>query len=414
MAKGDILIVGKGSREYAFVWKLRQSKHVKQIYVAPGNAGTSDIAKNITIENIDDLCRFALEKEIELTIVGPEIPLKLAIVDVFRKNGLDIFGPTAAAAMIETSKLYAKRLMVQKNIPTASFSAFDSYQKAYAHVHQREYPLVVKADGLAGGKGAYVCKDTDAAIDALNDLMVNRIHGTAGDKIIIEDFLQGKEISIHALCHNTASVSLLTARDTKTLKGKNTGGMGAFAPVPRFTILDMLHVEQTIVKPVLNVLNRRKTPFTGCLYPGLVLTANGPYVLEFNARFGDPETQVLMALMESDLFLLIQAWTRKESIRPIFKKNQHAVCVVLCSKEYPLSINNPVPIYGIEEAEQLSDVMIFHGATKLINGQLYTNGGRILSIVAIGESIEIARIRVYQACDHIQFHGKQYRSDIAE
>jgi len=420
VAKGDVLVVGNGSREHAFAWKLRQSEYVKHIYVTSANAGIHGIGENMPINPGDtqSLCRFALEKGIDLTVVGPEMPLKLGIVDLFHQHKLTIFGPTEAAARIETSKLYAKKLMMAENIPTAHFRAFVSHETAYAHIHERRHPLVIKADGLASGKGSYVCRDINDTEAALKELMIDRIHGEAGDVVIIEDFLEGKEISIHTLCHGTITASFLTVRDAKTLKemdiGPNTGGMGTFSPVPRFTGHDLLHVEQTIVKPVLKALIKRGTPYTGCLYPGLMLTQNGPYVVEFNARFGDPETQPLMALMKGDLFLLLKEWARGKATEPVFHDNMHAVCVVLCSKEYPSSTNNPVPIYGITDAEALSDdITVFHGATKLIKSQLHTNGGRVLSVTATGKTLEQARLLAYQACEFIYFKGKQYRTDIA-
>jgi len=249
--------------------------------------------------------------------------------------------------------------------------------------------------------------------------MIKRIHSDAGNIVIIEDFLQGEEISIHALCNEFSIVPLIEARDAKTLKdgnkGSNTGGMGAYSPVPCFTHSDMFHVEQTIIQPLLDALRGRGTVFIGCLYPGLMLTPNGPSVVEFNARFGDPETQVLMALMKNDFFLLLKACINKEPIVPEFSQNKHAVCIVLCSKEYPSSINNPVPIYGVDAAARLSDdVIIFHGATKLVNGQLYTDGGRVLSITAVAESREQARHLAYSICNQIHFKGKQFRRDIAK
>jgi len=421
MSQGDVLIVGNGSREHALACKLRQSEHVKRIYVASGNSGILGIGDTMPInpQDIASLCRFSLEKGIDLTVVGTETPLKLGIVDLFHRHNLTIFGPTSAAAQIESSKLYAKRIMLEEGIPTAYFKTFVSHETAHAHIHERNYPLVIKADGLASGKGSYVCKDINDAKVALRELMLDRIHGEAANLVIIEDFLEGEELSTHYLCYGLSATPLLTARDAKTLKeggiGPNTGGMGTFSPVPCFTDHNLFNVEQTIVKPLLMNLVKRGTPYTGCLYPGLMLTKNGPYVVEFNARFGDPETQPLMVLLESDLFLLLKSWACGEGIKPIFKQNMHAVCVVLCSKEYPSSINNPVPIYGIADAESLSDdINVFHGATKRIGTRLHTNGGRILSVTAKAKSIKEARLLAYHACEYIQFEGKQYRNDIAQ
>ena len=419
MAIGDVLVVGNGGREHAIIWKLAQSPHVKKIYTAPGNEGTKENAENIPIKvhDISALCQFALEKDIDLTIVSPELPLELGIADLFHQHNLDIFGPTAVAARVETSKLYAKNLMFQKGILTASFRAFRNYPWALRYVYEKQYPLVIKADGLAGGKASYVCKSVDQAKTALSELMLERIHGKAGDVVIIEDFLEGEEISIHALCNGQNSASLITARDAKRLedgdKGPNTGGMGAYAPVSRFTNEQLFHVEQSIINPVLHALVKRETPFMGCLYPGLMIVNDVPYVLEFNARFGDPETQVLMMLIQSDLFLLLKSWIHNEPVLPVFMDNIYAVCVVICSKEYPLPINNPVPIHGIKRAHRLSDdIMIFHAATTSIGGMLHTNGGRVLGVTAKGATLDVARDLAYQACDLIDLDG-QYRKDIA-
>jgi len=422
MATGDVLVVGSGGREHAFVWKLKKSPFVRKIYVAPGNVGTGYIAENVPIRSTDtaNLLRFALKKDIDLTIVGPELPLKLGIVDLFRLSGLCIFGPTALASRIETSKAFAKDLMAYCGIPTAPFRIFTSYQDARKHIYEREFPLVIKANDLAGGKGAYVCKDIKQAEIALKEMMIDRIYGEAGDVVIIEDCLRGHEVSIHALCSENTRHTLVPAQDHKTLKdddeGPNTGGMGVYAPVPMFTNNDLFHVEQVIIDPILKALKKRGTPFTGCLYPGLMITANGPKVLEFNARFGDPETQSLMALLANDLFLILRSYARGTSeIEPIFMKNKHAVCVVLCSKEYPSSNHKPVPIYGLGKAQGLSDdITIFHGATKLINGQLYTDGGRVLSITGVEDSIKKATDLTYRACEYIRFKDKQNRTDIAK
>ena len=424
MAIGDVLVIGNGAREHALIWKLRQSPSVRTIYAAPGNSGTAEIAKNIPhIEHtsLPYLLHFAHEKEIDLTVVGPEVSLKQGIVDLFRPNRLNIFGPTLLAAKIETSKAFAKALMRHAGIPTAPFKICRSYQEAYEHIHERGFPLVVKADGLAAGKGVSVCREITEARQAIKEMMIDRIYGSAGDIVVIEDCLTGQEISIHALCNDKIFNMLPPARDSKALKdgnsGPNTGGMAAFAPVPRFTDKDMFHVEQTIVKRALTALRDRGTPFTGCLYPGLMLTQDGPKVLEFNSRFGDPETQPLVTLINGDLFLALKSCACPDSEQIELSYNgKHAVCIVLCSREYPRGINNPVPIHGIERAKRSSDrITIFHGATKFINGQLYTNGGRILSVVATADTLQEARVLAYQACEeHIEFEGKQYRTDVAK
>lgn len=425
MAIGDVLVIGSGGREHAFVWKLRKSPFVQKIYVAPGNAGIEYIAENIPIQAIDinNLLRFALEKKIDLTIVGPELPLKLGIVDLFRQYGLCIFGPTSAASRIEISKAFTKQLLLDHQIPTAPFRVFTSYKEANKYIHEREFPLFIKADGLAGGKGANKCENREQAEIVLKKMMIDRIYGDSGDTIVIEDCLQGYEASIHALCSENTVDTLLSVQDHKALendnKGPNTGGMGAYAPIPTMENSHLFHVEQMIIKPILRALKRNRTPFAGCLYPGLMITADGPNVLEINARFGDPETQVLMALLANDLFLVLKSYACGESeIAPVFLKNKHAVCVVLCSKGYPSFECESVPIHGIQQAQALSgNIIIFHGATKRIGEQLYINGGRILSVTAIGDSIEEANDLAYRAIapvGPIYFEGMHYRTDITK
>jgi len=420
MARGDVLVIGSGAREHALIWKLRQSPFVKTIYAAPGNAGIAEIAINIPINptNLIGLLTFSRETDVDLTIVGPELPLKLGIADLFHRYGLDIFGPTAAAAKIETSKVFMKYLLSSLEIPTAPFIVFSSYLRALKHVHSRDFPFVIKVDGLAGGKGVYVCQDVKSAEIALKKMMIDKIYGDAGNSVIIENCLAGEEISIHAICSANKTNILTTARDHKTLregnKGENTGGMGVFAPVSSFSIKDMFHVEHSIVKPILAAMKRLDASFIGCLYPGLMITESGPQVLEINCRFGDPETSALVHTIEGDLFLALQNNDSKhETAINLACNDKYAVCVVLCSKEYPTSINNPMPIYGMEKVKRLENVYMFHGATQLINGVLHTNGGRILNIVGVSDtSLDNARRIAYEACDLVEFHGKQYRRDI--
>ena len=422
MADGDVLVIGNGGREHAFVWKLRQSPLVKSIYVASGNVGTEKIAQNIPItpNDIYALLSFAQHKKIDLTIVGPEQSLSRGIVDLFRLHGLNIFGPMRDASKIESSKAFAKKLMIEEGIDTAPFSIFYAHKEALDHIHKRNLPFVVKADGLANGKGVYICKNIEQAELALKDLMVDRIYGCAGDVIIVEDFLEGKEISIHALCDGNAMVIFPPTQDHKQLnnkgEGPNTGGMGAYSPVPFVTESMMFHVKHQVLRPILRGLRRYGTPYTGCLYPGLILTNKGIKVLEFNARFGDPENQVYMRLLETDLFPLLKSCVdRKMQGIPVSGKKEYAVCIALCSKEYPLPINNPVPITGVDEAEDISDqIVVFHGATKTINHKLYTNGGRILYVTAVSPKLNDARNLALRAAQIIDFTGKHCRTDIAE
>ena len=418
MSSGRVLVVGNGGREYALAWKLSQSPFVTSIYAAEGNAGTEKIANNVPIKPMDiyGLCSFAQQMKIDLTVVGPEFPLMLGIVDLFHAHSLSIFGPTMAASKIETSKAFAKKIMLEEGIVTAPFAVFDSYSDALQHIHERGFPLVIKADGLASGKGVYICINlTDAEI-ALKELMLDRIHGKSGDTVVIEDFLvTGKEISVHALCADNETIVFPPTRDYKRLKnankGPNTGGMGAYGPLADVAPDMMLHVKHQIIEPVLHGLHKRGTPFTGCLYPGLM----GKSVLEFNARFGDPEALVYMRLIEGDLYLLLKAFADNEQTMPTISfKNEYAVCVALCSAEYPLPINNPVPISGISGAEDISEkVVVFHGATRRTNGSIYTNGGRILYVSATGNTLSEACNLAYRAIEQIYFQEMQCRTDIA-
>lgn len=422
MADGDVLVIGNGGREHAFVWKLRQSPFVKSIYVASGNAGTEKIAQNIPISpnDIYALLSFAQHKKVDLTIVGPEEPLSRGIVDLFRLHGLNIFGPTRGASKIESSKAFAKKLMIEESIATAPFSIFHVYQEALDHICTRNLPFVIKADGLTNGKGVYVCKNIDQAQIALKNLMVDKIYGHAGDIVLVEDFLEGREISIHALCDGNTMVIFPPAQDHKQLnnegKGPNTGGMGAYGPVPFVTESMMFHVKHEILRPILRGLRRYGTPYSGCLYLGLILTKEGIKVLEFNARFGDPENQVYMRLLETDLFVLLKSCVdRKMQGISVSGKKEYAVCVALCSKEYPFPMKNPVLITGINEAERISDqIVVFYGATKAINRKLYTNGGRIVYVTAVLPRLDHACDLALQAAQVIEFHGKHYRTDIAK
>ena len=413
-----VLIIGSGGREHALAWKLAQSPRVSKLYVAPGNGGTRNLAKNIAIEATDirGLVRFAEEKLIDLTVAGPDDPLALGVVDLFQSRGLRIFGPTRAAAKIEWSKAFAKRLMRDRNILTAPFQIFRKYERALDYIRKHGVPVVVKARGLALGKGVYPCKTLPEAKEALVEIMLKRIHKDAGNEVIVEEFLEGQEISIHAFCDGKTSILLPTAQDHKPIydgdKGKNTGGMGTIAPVPWVTPEMLREIEQQIVKPTLEALAERGTPFAGCLYPGLKITPTGPKVLEFNARFGDPETQSYMRLLKTDLLDILDACVDgKLSELTIEWQSGFSVCVVLASAGYPGKYRKKIPIFGISEAEKVPGVVVFHAGTMYTN-QLRTSSGRVLGVTAIGETLQETLGRAYEAIRYITFRGMQCRKDI--
>lgn len=419
--KKNVLVIGSGGREHALAWKISQSPKVGKLYIAPGNGGTQLLGQNLSIKpsDVDGLVDFANNNNIDITIIGPDDLLATGIVNFFQEQGLRVFGPTLAAAQIEASKAFAKKLMGKAKIPTASFKIFKrhEYDEVWEYIQNQGVPIVVKASGLALGKGVYPCKTLEEAEDALKKIMVERVHGVAGDEVVIEEYLEGQEISIHAFCDGESSSLMLTSQDHKPIldgdQGPNTGGMGTFAPVPWITQGLIEKIGQTIVKPTLNGLAEQGHPFMGCLYPGLKITEQGPKVLEFNARFGDPETQSYMRLLKTDLLDIVEACVDKRlneieiEWRPGF-----AVCVVVASGGYPGKYKKGIPIYGIEMAEKIPGVVIFHAGTALDNRQLKTSSGRVLSITAVGETLQIAIDRAYRAVNLISFEGMYYRTDI--
>ncbi len=414
----NILIIGSGAREHALAWKLAQSPRIGKIYVAPGNGGTRQIATNIQIEasNIDELVKFAEKNAIDLTVVGPDDSLALGVVDAFQARGLRIFGPTRAAAEIESSKAFAKELMRETNVPTAAFRIFSKHSEALVYVRERGAPIVVKASGLALGKGVYVCKTLAEAESALAETMLDHVQGNAGNEVVIEEFLDGQEISIHAFCDGKTFVLLPAAQDHKPIRdndeGKNTGGMGTIVPVPWVTAKTLQEVDEAIVRPTLKALAERGRPFTGLLYPGLKMTSNGPRVLEFNARFGDPETQSYMRLLKTDLLDILEACVDGTLDKLKIEWHQgFAVCVVIVSGGYPDEYKKGVPIYGIAEAERVPGIVVFHAGTKF-DDELKTSGGRVLGVSAVGETLRDALDYAYKAIQLIQFEGMQYRRDI--
>ena len=414
----DVLVVGTYPREHAIAWKLKQSSKVGTVYIAPGNGGTHNVCENvqIAVNELEKLADFAQEKNIALTVVGPENPLADGIVDVFQARGLRIWGPTKAAAQIESSKAFSKTLMREEGIPTAEFEVFTEYEDALAYVRGKGAPIVVKADGLVFGKGAYVCMTLDEAEQALKEIMVDNVLKTA-PKVVIEEYLDGQEISIHAISDGESAVVFPTSQDHKTIgendTGKMTGGMGAVAPVTWVTEEELANIDARIVRPAIAALKKRGSPLVGMLYPGLKMSSRGPKVLEFNARFGCPEAEVYMRLLKSDAFDLFNACI--DGTLADFKVEWHdgfAVSVIIASAGYPDAYKKGLRISGIEDAEKIENVTVFHAGTKSESGTLVTDGGRVLSVTAIGPTLKAALDKAYEAADKIQFEGKYYRRDI--
>jgi len=416
--KTNVLIIGSGGREHALAWKLAQSPRISKLFVAPGNGGTRQVAENVAIDStdIDGLVQFAVSNDIGLTVVGPDDPLALGVVDAFRARGLRIFGPTRAAAEIESSKAFAKNLMSEANIPTATFKIFNEHNKALAYVRERGAPIVVKASGLALGKGVYVCKTLAEAEGALAEIMLNHVHKEAGSEVVVEEFLDGQEISIHAFCDGKTFVLLPPAQDHKPIhdndEGKNTGGMGTIAPVSWVSADTLQIIGEQVVRPTLDALAKRGRQFTGLLYPGLKMTSSGLKVLEFNARFGDPETQSYMRLLKTDLLDILEACVDGTLAEHAIKWHSgFATCVVIVSGGYPDEYKKGVPLHGVAEAERVSNVVVFHAGT-IFENELKTSGGRVLGISATGDTLRDALNSAYEAARLIRFEGMQYRSDI--
>ncbi|MCX7683583.1 MAG: phosphoribosylamine--glycine ligase [Anaerolineae bacterium] len=420
----DVLVVGSGGREHALAWKLAQSPHVERLFVAPGNGGTAAVAHNIPIAatDIPALVSFATRERIGLTVVGPEAPLVDGLADALAASGLRVFGPTAAAAQIEGSKAFAKRLMIEEGIPTGVGAIFDDYETARAYLRRQGAPIVIKASGLAAGKGVAVCRTLEEAEEALYRTMVERAFGAAGDLVLIESCLTGEEASLLAFSDGITVTPMIPARDYKRVgdndEGPNTGGMGGYAPSPYLPPPLVDEVSQRVLQPAIEGLRRRGTPYVGVLYAGLMLTSLGPRVLEFNCRFGDPETQVLLPLLESDLLEVLLACVegRLEEIELRWKP-ACAVCVVMASRGYPGDYEKGREIAGLAEAAALPDVVVFHAGTAPANPdgtgeRLVTAGGRVLAVTATAPTLEEARQRAYEAVGRIRFEGAHYRRDI--
>ena len=412
----DVLVVGSGGREHALGWKLSQSKKIGKVYFAPGNGGTINNVE-IAVDDIDGLAKFASEKNC-LTVVGPEIPLSLGIVDTFTQKGLRIFGPTKAAAQLESSKVWAKNFMKRNGILTAQFEIFDEAKEAKEYAKSIDYPLVVKADGLAAGKGVIVCNNTSEAINAIDEMLIKNSFGAAGSKIIVEERIDGIEASYISLSDGNIAIPMATSQDHKRIydddKGPNTGGMGAYSPTPVISH----HLEEIIQKDVIDKtvdsMKKEGNQFKGFLYAGIMLTDEKPYVLEFNARMGDPECQPIMMRMESDLYDYINASIdgTLSKLPSISWKKQSAVCVVLASKGYPGSYPKNEEISGLDLQDKNS--FVFHAGTKRENDKILTNGGRVLGVTAVGDTLNTAISNVYSRIEKISWQNKYFRKDIGK
>ncbi|HEV3243032.1 MAG TPA: phosphoribosylamine--glycine ligase [Chthoniobacterales bacterium] len=415
-----ILVIGSGGREHALTWKLKPSPAVDQIFCAPGNAGTAEIADNVPIPATDlsQLRDFAKQNDVDLTVVGPDDPLAMGIADLFAAAKLRIFGPTKSAARLESSKIFAKELMRAQKVPTADARTFSDSDAALRYCDQMKFPVVIKADGLALGKGVIITSDSQEAKATISAMMNECRFGEAGRRIVIEEFLRGTECSLHALVDGKNYRLLESARDHKRVfdgdQGPNTGGMGAFSPANNWDAQLQSQFEKEIIRPVLDGLAKEDVIYRGLLYPGLMIMTDGPRVLEFNCRFGDPETQALLPRMKSDLVPVLEATIDGKIDRSSIEWDQRAsVTVVLASGGYPGKYEPGKKISGLDEAAKLEDVQVFHAGTKRVGGETVTAGGRVLAVTALGPTIASARNRAYEAVSRIRFDGCHYRRDIA-
>ncbi|MDA8169540.1 MAG: phosphoribosylamine--glycine ligase [Nitrospiraceae bacterium] len=415
-----VLVIGGGGREHAIVWKLAQSKRVDKIYCCPGNAGIAELAECIDISPTDfgALLNIVRYEWIDLTIVGPEDPLSKGIADVFRKEGRHIFGPGAEAARLEASKAFSKDFMRRYGIPTGEYKVFNSYIHAEDYVRLKGAPIVIKADGLAAGKGVFVAKTVEEASDALRLIMKERAFGSAGDRVVVEECIEGEEASFMAFTDGNTIVPMVSSQDHKRIfdgdGGPNTGGMGAYSPAPVMTPELEKQVMEKVMQPFLRGIKAERMDFRGVIYAGLMIKENKPYVLEFNCRFGDPETQPVLARLDSDLFEIILAVSEgKLAEVPVKWKPESAVCVVMASKGYPGSYEKGKIIKGLQKAKGMKNVVVFHAGTGFNDDEVVTSGGRVLGVTATGADVAEAREKAYDAVRLISFEGMQFRKDIA-
>ena len=424
----NVLIVGNGGREHALAWKIAQSPRAERVFVTPGNAGTAQDAENvnISVQDFAKLIRFAKENHVGLTVIGPEIPLCAGIVDAFEDADLRVFGPSKAAAQIEGSKVFCKNLLRAADVPSADYQVFRDADHAARFIEDRYpsdelmVPVVVKADGLAAGKGVIVCNDRRSALEAIDRVARHREFGEAGARLVIEDRLHGQEASVLAITDGRTLVTLPPAQDHKPAydgdSGPNTGGMGAYCPAPVVDDATLHWIEEHILVPTVHAMKRARQPFRGVLYAGLMMTHQGPKVLEYNARFGDPECQPLLMRLKSDLVDVLEATIdgRLEEAGNLEWDARPAVCVVMASEGYPGSYERCKPIRGLDEASRLPDVKVFHAGTAAVDGQVVTDGGRVLGVTALGDSIFAAKRQAYAAVKCIRWEGAWCRKDISD
>ncbi len=416
-----VLVVGSGGREHVIAWKISQSPKVDKIYCAPGNAGIGEIAQcvNIGAMEFDKLADFAKENEIDLTVVGMDDPLVGGIVDVFEKRGLRVFGPRKNAAILEGSKAFSKELMKKYNIPTAGYTTVTSADEAYEYLKSAKFPIVLKADGLALGKGVLICNTLEEANEGVKTIMQDKQFGSAGDKMVIEEFMTGREVSVLCFCDGTHIVPMTSAQDHKRAqdgdKGLNTGGMGTFSPSPFYTDEIDEFCKKNIYQPSIDAMKAEGRDFVGVMFFGLMLTQDGPKVLEYNARFGDPEAQVVLVRMENDIIDVFEACVdgKLDEIDLKFADNA-AVCVVLASGGYPVSYEKGFEIKGLESFKDKEGYYVFHAGTALKDGKFVTNGGRVLGVTAVGDDLKKARANAYEATKLIDFENKYMRNDIGK
>ena len=414
-----ILIIGSGGREHVLAWKISQSPLVKEIYCAPGNGGVAQVAECIDIQadDIEGLLEFASQNRIDLTVVGPEVPLVRGIVDYFTASGLKIFGPTKSAALLEGSKVFSKEFMHKCNIPTAAFKSFDNYHEAVDYTERAEYPLVIKADGLAAGKGVIICEDIAEAHKALEQIMQEKVFNEAGNKVVIEECLQGEEASILAICDGQDYIVLASSQDHKRIfdddMGPNTGGMGAYSPAPIVTKELLNKIEARVIEPTIRGMIREGAPFKGILYIGLIITKEGPFVLEYNVRFGDPEAQVVIPRLKNDLVpVLLASCEERLNEFELDWDNRASVCVVMSSGGYPGEYKTGYEITGLDAFDGHDKTTVFHAGTKLTDGKIETNGGRVLGVTSLGVNLQKAMDQSYAAVEQIKFEKCFFRRDI--
>jgi len=413
-----LLIIGSGGREHVLAWKLSQSLKVDKIYCAPGNGGTGELAENIPIkaDNLQGLLTFAQDNQIDLTVVGPEVPLTEGIVDLFESQHLKIFGPNKAAAQLEGSKLFSKELMQKHYIPTAAYASFDNAEEAKSHLKTCPFPLVIKADGLAAGKGVVIAQTREDAEKAIDNMLTNKVFGHAGDILVIEEFLEGEEASLLAFTDGKTVLPLASAQDHKAVydsdQGPNTGGMGAYSPAPVLSDDLLAQVQQKILEPTIAALRQEGITYKGILYAGLMITNTGPKVIEFNVRFGDPEAQVVIPRLKNDLLEVMLAVVEERLSRVrLHWHPQHCLSVVLASGGYPGAYEKEKVITGLD---QLEDAFVFHAGTVQENGTVKTNGGRVLNVTALGTTLQEAYDTVYTEIPKINFDKVYYRKDIGK